>query len=240
MDRRKRNGYFFDTYYFILDALVMIQLRVEAQLQETMPYINLIRASFLEMPQLDFTIKPMKGIDIMDIPGLSTWLRAMLTSTLSEIMVEPNQLSIPLDQMMNDKLYPVLSNEYRKLLSINPRFTKWLIYISYYYLGRAVGILHITVLEAKGLPTKDITGTNDPYCKLSLKHDMVVFKTSIKKHTRHPSWEESFPILIYNAEQDIVHIRVFDYNTIMPDELIGECDILIAELTDSVESSYEK
>jgi Ca2+-dependent lipid-binding protein len=98
----------------------------------------------------------------------------------------------------------------------------------------------LTLFEARGLSPKDITGTNDPYCKISLKHDIVIFKSSVKKRVYHPSWEESFPLLIYDTEHDMIHIRVFDCNTMMPDELIGECSIPFSEVNDSMESCYER
>lgn len=89
---------------------------MELQLQETAPFLSLIKASFLELPEFDFIIKPMKTVDVMDIPGFSKLLRAIISGILSEAMVEPNQLLIPVDQMMNEKLYSNITSEHRKFL----------------------------------------------------------------------------------------------------------------------------
>jgi Ca2+-dependent lipid-binding protein len=89
---------------------------MEIQLQEIVPYIYALKASFLEMPHLDFTLKPMKTMDIMDVPGLSSWLRNIIARFLSEVMVEPNQFSILLNQIWNEKLYSTM---------VIPEHRKW-------------------------------------------------------------------------------------------------------------------
>lgn len=62
----------------------------------------------------------------------------------------------------------------------------------------------------------------------------------MKRYCLHPTWEENFAILIYDFESDVLHIRIFDYNTFTPDELIGECTVPLIELKDCIESSLEK
>ena len=51
----------------------------------------------------------------------------------------------------------------------------------------------ICVLQAKELPAKDLSGTSDPYVKVTLlpdkKHKLL---TKIKRRTLHPRWNETF------------------------------------------------
>lgn len=57
------------------------------------------------------------------------------------------------------------------------------------------GKLTVTVLEAKNLKKMDVGGLSDPYCKISLMMNgkrLKKKKTSVKKCTLNPYWNESF------------------------------------------------
>jgi len=119
-------------------------LRVRMKLMTTFPHVQLVDLSFTEKPSFDWVLKPIGGetfgFDIGFIPGLSSFIREMVHSTLSPMMYDPNVFTLNLEQ----------------LLSGAP-------------LDTAVGVLQVTVLSARGLKgTKIGGGTPDPYVSLRL------------------------------------------------------------------------
>ncbi|OAF65121.1 hypothetical protein A3Q56_07161 [Intoshia linei] len=54
-------------------------------------------------------------------------------------------------------------------------------------------ILTIKIIRAIKLPAMDITGTSDPYVKISLLPDKrPVLKTNVKRKNLNPIWNETF------------------------------------------------
>jgi Ca2+-dependent lipid-binding protein len=51
----------------------------------------------------------------------------------------------------------------------------------------------LAVLQAKELPAKDISGTSDPYVRVTLLPDKKHrLETKIKRRTLNPRWNETF------------------------------------------------
>ena len=75
------------------------KLRVGIKFQSSSPYIKLIEYSFVETPKIDFVLRPLKALDMMDMPALSRFLQETLESVLSGY-VEPNKNYFDLDAFM--------------------------------------------------------------------------------------------------------------------------------------------
>jgi Ca2+-dependent lipid-binding protein len=78
------------------------KLRVQLELAPTLPFVSKVQIAFLERPKLDFILKPLKSLDIMDLPGLSNWLSNMIAETLEAKIVDPNMVTIPLTRSYSD------------------------------------------------------------------------------------------------------------------------------------------
>ncbi|XP_068524637.1 synaptotagmin-3 [Anas acuta] len=92
------------------------------------------------------------------------------------------------------------------------------------------GRLTVTVIRASNLRAMDLTGFSDPYVKASLMAEgrrLKKRKTSIKKNTLNPSYNEA---LVFDVPHESVHhvsltIAVVDYDCIGHNEVIGMCRV---------------
>uniref|UniRef100_A0A8D3A771 Synaptotagmin 3 n=1 Tax=Scophthalmus maximus TaxID=52904 RepID=A0A8D3A771_SCOMX len=92
------------------------------------------------------------------------------------------------------------------------------------------GRLTATVIKATNLKAMDLTGFSDPYVKASLICDgrrLKKRKTSIKKNTLNPTYNEAlvFDIPNENIESVSIIIAVMDYDCIGHNEVIGMCRV---------------
>lgn len=88
-------------------------------------------------------------------------------------------------------------------------------------------MLKVTIDSAQGLKATKIGGGDpDPYVSLSLGTKAHVGKTSIKRNTRHPRWQEQRWILL-NTVADTLSLQVYDFNEHRADSLLGtvKCDL---------------
>merc|ERR1711970_539752 len=67
--------------------------------------------------------------------------------------------------------------------------------------------LKITIVEAIGLLPKDNNGSSDPYCLVQVGR--TVKKTTTKKKTLSPTWNEPFDFKVDSARESI-KIRIWD------------------------------
>ncbi|KAG2455984.1 SY63 protein, partial [Polypterus senegalus] len=92
------------------------------------------------------------------------------------------------------------------------------------------GRLTVTIIKATNLKAMDLTGFSDPYVKASLICDgrrLKKRKTSIKKNTLNPVYNEALVFDIPNENIDHVSlvIAVMDYDCIGHNEVIGMCRV---------------
>jgi Ca2+-dependent lipid-binding protein len=76
-------------------------MAIELKLMAGYPYIKSVSFGFKENPKINFILKPLKGVDLMDIPGLSNFLESFVRDTVAWLLVHPNKYSLDLDAMMN-------------------------------------------------------------------------------------------------------------------------------------------
>jgi Ca2+-dependent lipid-binding protein len=76
------------------------------------------------------------------------------------------------------------------------------------------------------LPAKDLSGTSDPYVRVTLLPDKKHrLETKIKRRTLNPRWNETFyfeGFPIQKLQSRVLHLHVFDYDRFSRDDSIGE------------------
>ncbi|WWD07266.1 hypothetical protein V865_005363 [Kwoniella europaea PYCC6329] len=186
------------------------KMRVKLKLMTNFPHVQTVDMSFIEKPTFDYVLKPLGGetfgFDINNIPGLAPFIRDQVHANLGPMMYDPNVFTIDLQQ----------------LLSGTP-------------LDAAIGVLRITVLDARGLKaTKFGGGDPDPYVAIALGAKPAVTHTKTVPSTSNPSWHETHFILL-NSLADVLNFNIFDYNDHRPDSLLGTVSHELGTLADDAE-----
>ncbi|XP_076370305.1 synaptotagmin-10-like [Tachypleus tridentatus] len=101
--------------------------------------------------------------------------------------------------------------------------------LSLCYLPTA-GRLTVTIIKARNLKAMDITGSSDPYVKVSLicqGKRIKKRKTTVKKSTLNPIYNEAlvFDVPAENIEDVNLVIKVIDYDRVGANEMLGCCAI---------------
>ena len=78
--------------------------------------------------------------------------------------------------------------------------------------------LTVNVVRAAGLPKTDLIGFCDPY--VLVRCGVKSLRTSVKKVTRSPVWNESFRVKVRGEEEEIA-LELYDWNRVEEDELVG-------------------
>ncbi|XP_037369227.1 synaptotagmin-10 [Talpa occidentalis] len=90
------------------------------------------------------------------------------------------------------------------------------------------GRMTLTVIKCRNLKAMDITGSSDPYVKVSLMCEgrrLKKRKTTTKRNTLNPVYNEAvvFDIPPENVDQVSLSIAVMDYDRVGHNEVIGVC-----------------
>ena len=174
------------------------------------PHVQTVDISFIEKPTFDYVLKPIGGetlgFDINSIPGLAPFIRDQVHSNLGPMMYDPNVFTIDLQQ----------------LLSGTP-------------LDAAIGVLRVTVLDARNLKaTKFGGGDPDPYVSFSIGAKPAIAQTKTIRSTSNPSFHET-QFLLINSLADVLNLNVFDFNDHRPDSLLGTVSHELGTLADDAE-----
>ncbi|KAI8928229.1 C2 domain-containing protein [Entophlyctis helioformis] len=174
------------------------KLRMQFKFVPAFPHIGLMEFAFLETPQIDFILRPLKGMDLKEIPGLSTFLHDTINFQVDQAIVNPNKIPIDLEAMMNgpDSI------------------------------DRPIGVLRLSIFEGKQLRNVDITGVSDP-CAVVFLGGKEVARTRVIDNKLDPVWNETFHIVVYKShfaqlanKSDELHIDVMHIHPIRK-KLIG-------------------
>ncbi|KAG6412708.1 hypothetical protein SASPL_125393 [Salvia splendens] len=157
----------------------------------TIPCFANIVVSLLEKPHIDFGVKVLGG-DVMSIPGLYRYVQERIKKEVASLYLWPKSLEIP---MLDASMVAV---------------------------KKPVGILHVRVIRATKLLKKDLLGLSDPYVKLNLsgeKHPSK--KTTVKKKTLNPEWNEEFKLSVKDPQSQMLHINVYDWDKVGSHDRLG-------------------
>ncbi|XP_054745458.1 synaptotagmin-7-like [Anastrepha obliqua] len=104
--------------------------------------------------------------------------------------------------------------------------------------------LILKVLQGKELPAKDLSGTSDPYARVTLLPDKKHrLETKIKRRTLNPRWNETFyfeGFPIQKLQSRVLHLHVFDYDRFSRDDSIGEVFLPLCQVDFASKQSFWK
>ena len=98
-----------------------------------------------------------------------------------------------------------------------------------------LGTLTVTLQCAVGLLSKDFEGASDPYCECYLTpwgRTQQAYRTEVVYNDADPWWGESTTLAV-TAEDQVLHIVVYDHNKFMRTDVIGELMVPVATIAHS-------
>lgn len=90
-------------------------------------------------------------------------------------------------------------------------------------------VVTIVLVEAKNLPAMDLdTRSSDPYCKFRLGNEK--YKSKVVWKSLHPSWLEQFDLHLYDDQEQVLEVTVWDKDKQTKDDFLGRCTIDLSKL----------
>ncbi|KRH93998.1 Ca2+-dependent lipid-binding protein CLB1/vesicle protein vp115/Granuphilin A [Pseudoloma neurophilia] len=80
-----------------------IVMQLSKDLNNPLKYIEFC---FLSQPQVDFDLSPLKAIDLMNLPGLNSFIHNLIDSNLEKHLVDPNSIKIDLRKKIKKDIVP--------------------------------------------------------------------------------------------------------------------------------------
>jgi len=75
------------------------KMRVTIEYMDPIPFLARISTSVMERPKIDFTVRPLKGLDLTAFPGLSAWLNQLINDLVIDgMLLYPNKFVVELAQ----------------------------------------------------------------------------------------------------------------------------------------------
>ncbi|XP_020623204.1 tricalbin-1-like [Orbicella faveolata] len=142
------------------------------------PHMKSVSVTFLEKPDVDFDVRLMRAVQVMDIPMLKDFINALVMDSLTYALVDPGRIQVPLHGVDPDEL-----------LSAAKKSTY------------ADGILTVTLKG--GMPQK----YTDDQIWTSLEVGNLDEK-STEKIQGGTTFEESISLLIYDLANDKLNIEI--------------------------------
>eukprot|EP00897_Mesotaenium_endlicherianum_P010184 jgi/Mesen1/9194/ME000591S08514 len=170
-------------------------------LVDEIPGFGAILFSLREPPVIDFKIG-LAGGELNMIPGLDRMIDNMIKTAVVDMLVWPSRIVIP-----------IAAGDY-----------------SYLEL-RPMGYLDVQLIEAKDVPKTDVIGKTDPFCFLYVRQkEGVIKRSSTKKKTLAPVWNEGFYIEVEDEESQALTVRLMDDESIEKSEFVGSAELPIKQL----------
>ena len=191
-----------DVPVLVENVSVEVHARIQLKLMPAPPVVKLAQISLMSPPKVDFVLKPLKALDIMDLPGLHSFINSMINSVASTIAVTPNCITINVDEIVNGAI----------IASQKP-----------------VGVLCIGIIGAKIPKTNEYIGTVDPFVSIVM-NGIEAARTKELVDQQDPRWGETFWLLLPNDKSQ-VSLRVIHAASLVSKELnLGEVKIDIESI----------
>ncbi|KAH7437168.1 hypothetical protein KP509_05G059600 [Ceratopteris richardii] len=175
-------------------------------LKEQFPGFGAVTISLKEPPTVDFQTKFLGG-DLLAIPGVDNAVDNIILTALTDLLVWPNRLVIP-----------ILEGDY-SFLMLKP-----------------IGELKVELVEGRDVAKADIWGESDPYALIYIRRKQgCIWTSSTKMNTSCPVWNEIHTFDVEDLESQSLTIRLYDYDKFSNDDFIGIGQISLGKLEPNTE-----
>uniref|UniRef100_A0A8C3X5Q5 Extended synaptotagmin-2 n=1 Tax=Catagonus wagneri TaxID=51154 RepID=A0A8C3X5Q5_9CETA len=169
-----------------------------------MPLVGALSIFFLRKPLLEINWTGLTNL--LDIPGLNGLSDTIILDIISNYLVLPNRITVPL----------VSEVQIAQLRFPTPK-----------------GVLRIHFIEAQGLQGKDtylkglVRGKSDPYGVIRVGSQ--IFQSKVVKESLSPRWNEVYEALVYEHPGQELEIELFDEDP-DKDDFLGSLMIDLTEV----------
>ncbi|KAL9629298.1 MAG: hypothetical protein Q9204_005351 [Flavoplaca sp. TL-2023a] len=190
-------------------------LRMRLQLCPDPPFVALCTMTLLGQPKVSLSCTPLtrKGLNIMDLPLISSFVQSSIDAALAEY-VAPKSLSLDLKDML-------VGDDFKKNTS-------------------ASGVLVVTVIGATGFKEGDRSlgllrrGSSDAYVAVGWgKFGKPIWSTRIILDSMSPSWNETAYILVGPEEinaSERLRVQLWDSDRASADDDLGRIEVDLEQL----------
>ncbi|KAK2158561.1 hypothetical protein LSH36_167g03038 [Paralvinella palmiformis] len=195
----KRAGMVTDIAVEKLNISGKMQFIVHLDMDMTFPHISAITFSFTEKPQIWFSVRVLKMLPVMDMPGLKSWIHWLVMDALTEAMVDPGKVNIRFDRLGPSNI-PSKSSA----------------------LTNALGVLTVTVKGEENMDVKLIEDFH--YCELIIgdQHKQTHYVRTAR------TWEDHCSFLVYDLKKDTLQIRC-KTKVLVTTHTVAEFVVLLAD-----------
>ncbi|KAJ3782097.1 hypothetical protein GGU10DRAFT_276229 [Lentinula aff. detonsa] len=197
--------------------------RVRIHLTPNPPFLSMMSLTLMGQPKVTLTATPLAKnfLNVMDIPGLSSWLQKSIDAAISEY-VAPRSLSLDLKTVLMGR--EKMDTE-------------------------AFGAIWITVKSAEDFKNGDGAEIwksengrkGDLYVTASwAKWGKPLWSTRIIQKEAHPVWDESTALLVTPSElnaQENLKLQLWDSDRLTADDNLGTIELSLFDIMHSSETS---
>lgn len=79
------------------------KVHVQVRLDDEYPFIDTLQVSLLEEPTVEFSVRPLHSVDVMDVPWISNLIRQSVNEFVHNALLDPNSLTIPIKALFLDR-----------------------------------------------------------------------------------------------------------------------------------------
>lgn len=196
-------------------------MRVRLQLCPDPPFFALCTLTLLGQPKVDLSCVPLikKGLNIMDLPIVSSFVQSSVDAALSEY-VAPKSLTLDIKDM-------IVGDDFKKNTT-------------------ARGVVIVRIKSAKGFKEGDPglrglkKGSGDPYIAVAwAKFGKPVWSTRVIIDDLEPVWDETAYVLVGSQElnaEERLRVQLWDSDRFTADDDLGRVEVDLKELMHSPSS----
>lgn len=160
------------------------------------PCFAALTFGFTQQPDITFKLKGL-GLPLSQIPGLASFLNTFLGDTLAGMLVYPKKWPVAILDIPQHVMDDISAEE-------------------------PTGLLRVVVRRAENLQNKELMGTSDPLCKLTVGAQTE--NTSKQDNTLDPEWNQAFTFVTHDRSLQSLDINVID-NDISSTKELGKLSI---------------
>lgn len=187
-------------------------VRLDILLTATFPHADRVRVSFLTKPKIDFSVKPLIPLDIMDLPGFKKYLVDFIIDTVTDMFMEPKALELDLSTILA-RSSPFAASQ------------------------PARGVLVFNIKSAKDIKIMDtLTRSSDPFIRIS--NGIEIVRTKTHKRTRDPQFHETLRIFVRDIEGGAITLELLDDNNLKTAGTIYREQLILTDLCSEVTENF--